>query len=74
MDYDFNMTAVESSNIANIGYHVGSNTLRVEFNSGAVYDYHGVSPQQYEALMSSESKGQYLNMAIKPVFAFTKAN
>ena len=68
------MQSVESSNLAAVGHDANTNTLRVEFNNGQVYDYHGVSQQQYDALMGSESKGKFLNAVIKSQFAFTKVS
>jgi hypothetical protein len=72
MENEFQMQAVESSNIAAVGYNKPTKTLRIEFTNGSVYDYAGVSPQQHEALMGSESKGQFLNMAIKSQFPYTR--
>lgn len=43
---------VESSNIASLQYS-GDETsiLRVEFTSGAVYDYQNVTPEEYDFLL-----------------------
>jgi hypothetical protein len=48
-----------------VGYEVDSLTLEVEFNSGSVYQYSGVPPEEYEGLMNAGSKGRYLSRNIK---------
>ena len=53
------LTAVESSNIAAIGYEAG--ILRVRFRDGAEYDYAGVTQAQHLAFLAAESKGRWLN-------------
>lgn len=49
--------AVESSNVARIGYADG--VLRVEFRNGAIYHY-GATPEEHAALMASASKGRWV--------------
>mgnify|MGYP001168718206 CR=1 FL=1 len=56
---------VSSSNVRSIGYDDASSTLEVEFNSGGIYQYSGVSESVYAALMRASSKGSYLNDHIK---------
>jgi hypothetical protein len=63
------MVEVESSNIKSIGYE--GTTLRVLFKNktgNKAYDYERVPPRLHEELMSSNSKGQFLNAHIKPVY------
>lgn len=67
------LRAVESSNIAAIGYDEPKQTLRVQFKSGATYDYTGVPAAVHAGLLASETKGGYLARHIKPVYAATKA-
>ena len=58
--------AVESESIASIGYNVSRNELEIEFReSGSVYRYFGVSPEEYIEFMAAESKGTYLNQVLK---------
>lgn len=45
------MHAVDSTNVAAVGYDPASRTLRVEFKSGGVYDYSDVSPDLFEAML-----------------------
>lgn len=68
------MQSVESSTIDSVGYSEKTNTLRVQFKNGSVYDYAGVAKAQFDTLLNSNSKGQYLNMAIKPQFAYTRVS
>lgn len=63
-----NRTPVDSSNIASIGYDPGSLVLEVEFNNGKVYQYFEVPQGAHDELMSSSSKGSYMNSVIKRQF------
>jgi len=65
-------TSVSSSNIGAVGYEAETNTLEVEFLNGSVYQYAGVSVDEYEAMMNADSKGKYLNANIKGRYSFTK--
>lgn len=56
--------AVTSSNIHTIGHDSDTNTLHVAFKNGFNYEYEGVKPEQFDALMASESKGKHLNKHI----------
>lgn len=52
-----------------IGYDLASQTLRVQFGSGAVYDYTGVPPEVREALMAAESVGGAFSQQIAGHYA-----
>lgn len=65
-------TPVTSSSIRAIGYDSDSQTLEVEFNYGAVYQYSGVSQSEYEGMMNADSKGKYFNANIKGSYPFMK--
>jgi len=60
-----NMIPVKSSNIASIGYDENTNTLRVSFLNGSLYDYHSVPESLYNGLMNAASHGGYLDAYIK---------
>lgn len=64
--------AVQSSNIASIGYDENSATLEIEFLNGGVYQYFDVPKNIYDAMMSASSHGQYLAQSIKGRFRFSK--
>lgn len=51
-----NREPVASSNIAAIGYDETSQTLEVEFTSGALYQYYNVTQALFEQLMQASSK------------------
>jgi hypothetical protein len=63
---------VSSSNIRSIGYEPEISTLEVEFNTGSVYQYHGVSQEAFDSLMQAESKGIYFNANIRNSYGTTK--
>jgi len=64
--------AVSSTNIASIGYEEATETLEIEFQSGAVYQYHNVGLDMYENLCSASSKGQFLNTYIRNAYAYSR--
>jgi hypothetical protein len=63
-----------SSVIDKISYFQESHTLRVEFVSGLIYDYHDVPPEVYKSLKIAGSKGRFLNFHIKGKFRFDRVN
>ena len=67
-----NRIPVVSSNVASGGYDPMTHTLEVEFNSGSVYQYFDVPQGVYDAFMSAESKGGFLNSDIKGVYRYAK--
>lgn len=64
--------SVSSSNISSIGYDRQSAVLEVEFTSGDVYHYFNVPEHLYNNLMSSSSKGGFLNNFIKYNYRYQK--
>ena len=44
-------TTVSSSNLASVGYDATTETLEIEFQNGAVYQYFSVPVQAYHGLM-----------------------
>lgn len=67
-----NRIPVSSSNIASVGYDPNTQTLEVEFNSGSIYQYFDVAQTIYEALISAESVGKFLNAQIKGYYRYAK--
>src|SRR5690606_33044006 len=57
-----------STSIMSIGYDKASRILEVEFVSGGIYQYYDVPVDLYSQLLKAESKGQFVNTMIKPVF------
>ena len=65
-----NRLKVESSNLASVGYDESTQTLEIEFNQGAVYQYSEVDKEVYDELMEADSKGKYFNSEIKGAFPY----
>ena len=65
-------TPVNSSNILSVGYDLSTLTLEVEFHNGSVYQYFDVPEAIYEALISAESHGTFLNTQIKGVYRYAR--
>jgi hypothetical protein len=63
-----NRVPVESSSIKSVGYESDTETLSVEFCSGAVYEYAGVSQFTYDSFMASESKGHFFAVFVRACF------
>ena len=49
---------VRSSNVRAVGYDPPTQRLEVEFHSGDVYRYEGVTQQQHAQFMGAPSKGK----------------
>lgn len=56
---------VESSNVASIGYDAERLVLEVAFKSGGTYQYLGVLPEHYKALLNAESIGKHIHQHIR---------
>jgi hypothetical protein len=67
-----NRIPVDSSNISSIGFDEDSNTLEIEFHSGAVYQYFDVPLNIYQGIMEADSKGQFFAQHIKGYFRYSK--
>lgn len=51
---------IKSSTIAHAEWDDATNTLRVAFHTGHVYDYIGMHPFHYNQFLSAPSKGSFL--------------
>ena len=60
------LSAVSSSNLASVGYDPDTKTLAVQFKSGAVGHYSGVSAKEHAALIAAPSVGGYFAAHIRP--------
>jgi KTSC domain len=63
---EIEMHDVDSSAIARVGHHPATNTTRVQFHSGATYDYRGISPAEHEDFRLAKSIGGHFNRYILP--------
>ncbi|MCZ2840064.1 KTSC domain-containing protein [Modestobacter sp. VKM Ac-2985] len=61
-------TAVQSSNIATVGYDEEQQLLELVFRDGRVYHFLEVPPERVLSLLRAESKGRFFNAEIKPNF------
>ncbi len=66
------MKPVSSSNIQSIGYDESTETLRVQFNNGSVYEYRNVPVIVYNDFMQAGSLGAYLNRNIRNSYPYEK--
>jgi hypothetical protein len=64
--------AVQSSNLASIGYHRGLRVLEIEFQSGAIYRYREVPLDIFADLMRAESKGRFFIEKVRGRYSFQK--
>ncbi len=67
-----NREPVASSTIVAIGYDEPSQTLEVEFKTGAVYQYYNVTQALFDQFAQAGSKGQFLAYQIKNVYPFSR--
>ncbi|PLW76631.1 KTSC domain-containing protein [Cohaesibacter celericrescens] len=66
------MTNVDSSNVAAIGFDESSQTLQVEFKNGTAYQYFDVPEAIYDGLLSAASVGQYLHQHVKGIYRYSR--
>jgi hypothetical protein len=59
---------VDSSAIKSVGYNPRSRTLEVEFTSGSVYDYFGVTAGLWKSFLAAPSKGKFFARKIRGRF------
>lgn len=64
--------AVDSSNLASVGYDSNNKLLEVEFNSGSIYEYFNVPEQEHLNLMSAQSHGKYFIANIRNDYRFSR--
>lgn len=50
---------VNASNIRSIGYDAGKQLLEVEFTSGSIVQYSGVSPEVHRRFLNTPSPGSF---------------
>ena len=66
------MIPVTSSNVQAIGYEESTETLRVEFNNGSIYEYKNVPGVVFNELTQAGSVGAYLNRNIRYNYPYEK--
>tara|TARA_R100000742_G_C4250456_1_gene68833 strand:+ start:700 stop:891 length:192 start_codon:yes stop_codon:yes gene_type:complete len=53
-------------------FNFQTNTMKVEFTSGALYEYTNVDPAIYDELCKADSQGQFFNEKIKNNYEFNQ--
>lgn len=64
--------AVQSSNLAGVGYDPHLCALEIEFHSGAIYRYRDVPHDIFDGLMKAKSKGQFFVRKIRGRYSFQR--
>ena len=59
---------LNASNIRSAGYDARSRVLEIEFSSGSINQYTGVSEEVYRRLMNAPSPGSYFRDEIEENF------
>ncbi|HET7409488.1 MAG TPA: KTSC domain-containing protein [Paracoccaceae bacterium] len=61
-----------SSCVAHAEYCPESRVLRIGYVGSGTYDYEGVPPRIVEEFRAADSKGHFVNTAIKPHFRYRR--
>jgi hypothetical protein len=71
---ELEMMPVRSETLKAIGYDLDTNTLRISFKSGGVYEYAHVPESRWEGLQNAVSKGSYFHRYIKDKYRTRKVS
>jgi hypothetical protein len=63
-----NRQPVKSRILRSVGYDEPAKNLEIEFHTGLVYQYSGVTPKVYKDLMSSPEIGKYFTEKVRTRF------
>jgi len=64
--------AVESTNLAAVGFDSATQTLEVEFQNARVYRYYGVPWTVFAALQQADSIGRFFNSRIRNRYPYVR--
>jgi hypothetical protein len=64
------VTAVESITLSVVAYDEAREVLRLQFRSGAIYEYSDVPAGVHAALLNAPSRGGYFNQSIRGRFRY----
>lgn len=64
--------SVNASILQSVGYNEQYETLGVEFQNGAVYQYYNCPKPIYDELMNSASKDQFFNLRIRDRLPYSR--
>lgn len=60
---------INASNIRSAGYDPAQQLLEIEFSSGSIYQYSGVSPEVYRRFVNAPSPGSFYQDQIEENFS-----
>ena len=60
---------VNASNIRSVGYDAAQQVLEIEFSSGSIVQYSGVSPEVHRRFMGAPSPGSFYQDQIEENFS-----
>ena len=63
---------VSSSNLADVGYDLATQTLEVGYKNGRIYQYFDVPEHIYDDLMRAGSPGGYLSREVKGKYRYAR--
>jgi uncharacterized protein len=63
---------VTSSSLVSVGYDADSEILQVEFHSGEVYEYSGVSQSAYDELLGADSIGGHFSAYVRHNYPYVR--
>jgi hypothetical protein len=63
---------VSASTLRSVGYDAGRQILEIEFSSGSVVQYSGVSPEVHRRFINSPSPGSFYQDQIEENFSSRK--
>jgi len=66
------MKPVKSSNIQEVGYDESTETMRVQFTNGSIYEYRNIPVIVNNDFMQASSLGAYLNRNIRNSYPYEK--
>ena len=64
------VAAVKSTTLSAVAYDESEEVLRLQFRSGATYEYSGVPAAVHAELLKASSKGEYFNQVIRGHFPY----
>jgi len=64
--------SLDSTTLAAAAYEGGGEKLQLDFRDGTRYEYSGVAPGLYRALLRATSKGSFFNRYIRGRFHYAK--
>ncbi len=71
---EIRMKSVQSNDIAAIGYDAETETLRIEFHSGGIYEYDDFPLVEWERFEATDSYGRHFHRAIRGNYRARKVN